>query len=251
MSVLPASVRLALWASAAFSGRLPIAQAVALASPDVDHVTGAVEQLELWRGIGEQVVLVSLPRPGDLTGMPRASAELVAAATDAGECVYVPSLGGALVPSMATFGSDTDQGWAVSWTAYDGDPVPTHVLEALSLAEVELRFRQDLMAQTMELDRLDARPWAGDQVRARADERLNVRRWGLPEGLPPRAVSIITTASRVGAAAELGLQAPSPALTADTTQRRQMLLTRLQSTADTAVATAACVAALHLAGLRS
>ena len=46
------------------------------------------------------VVLVALPRPGDLSGMPRGSADLVAAATEAGECVFVPGIGGALVPTI-------------------------------------------------------------------------------------------------------------------------------------------------------
>ena len=132
MSILPVSVRLALWATAAYAGRLPMQDVAGRAHPDIDHVDGDLDHLSLWYDVGERVVLVALPRPGKLSGMPRGSAELIAAATDAGECVFVPGVGGALVPTMQTFGTAGDQGTRVTWTAYDADPVQTYVLEALS-----------------------------------------------------------------------------------------------------------------------
>lgn len=250
MPILPASVRLALWATAAYAGRLPLADAVRRALPDVDEVRGdLVERLGLWRDLGERAVLVALPRPGDLSGMPRGSADLVAAATDAGECVYVPGLGGALVPTVEVFGPEGDQGLQVTWTAYDADPVPVHQLEALSLREVERSLRLELLERTTALDALDATPWAGADLRAMADDRLTDRRWGVPDGLPPRAVSIIGMAGTVGTITDVGLGHVGHALDSSVTERRRALLAGLQSAADKALAAAATAGALHLAGL--
>ena len=49
MSSLPASVRLALWATASYAGRLPLEEVMSRALPDVDHVGGDVDRLALWR----------------------------------------------------------------------------------------------------------------------------------------------------------------------------------------------------------
>ena len=251
MSVLPVCVRLALWATAAYSGRLSIETAVDRAHPDLDHVTGVLDRLCLWQDLGERVVLVALPRPGSLPGMPRGSDELFAAATEAGECVFVPGIGGALVPTIEHFGPADDQGTRVTWSGYDCDPVPVHTLEALSLSEIEQTFMQELMERTRAIEDLDARPWAGSPFRSMADE-LSITQWGLPDGLPPRAAKIITMAATVGVATGLGLsdQAQSQALTGTVADRRRVLLTGLDACADTAMAAAATVAALALAGLR-
>jgi hypothetical protein len=251
MSTLPVCVRLALWATAAYAGQLRVEDVVHRAHPDLDHVGGDLDRLHLWRDLGERAVLVALPRPGNLSGMPRGSAELVAAATDAGECVYVPGIGGALVPRIEHFGPAGDQGTQVTWSAYDCDPVPAHTLEALSLGEIELGFRQKLMEHTRAIEALDAAPWAGSPFRTMADE-LGVSRWGLPYGLPSRATKIIMMAALVGVATELGLsvQAQSQVLTAMVAEQRRRVLTDLDATADTAMAAAATVAALSMAGLR-
>jgi len=250
MSVLPVSVRLALWATTAYAGQLPLEDAVRRAHPDVDHVAGDVDRLSLWRDFAESAVLVALPRPGNLVGMPRGSAELVAAATEVGECIYVPGVGGALVPTIEDFGPAGDHGTQVTWTAYDADPVPIHVLEALSLGEIEMRFRHELAEATARLDALDAKPWNA-RLRSLADD-LPASAWGLPTGLPRRAQRIIETAAYIGAATELGLtvQAESQVLTSQLTEQRRRLLTDLDAIADTAMSAAATVAALSLAGLR-
>jgi hypothetical protein len=250
MSVLPVSVRLALWATAAYAARTPIEEIVGRAHPDIDQVAGDLDHLSLWRDLGERVVLVALPRPGKLSGMPRGSAELVAAATDAGECVFVPGVGGALVPTIETFGSFGDQGTQVTWAAYEADPVQTHVLEALSLGEIELTLRQAVLEATAMIDALGTKPWSS-RLRSLADD-LPGKAWGLPDGLPPRAHRIMATASQIGAAAELGLSihAESQVLTSQLTEQRRLLLSDLDAIADTAMAAAATVAALSLAGLR-
>lgn len=251
MSVLPLCARLALWATAAYAGQLTLDAAVQRAHPDLDDVTGELDRLSLWRDLGERAVLVALPRPGNLSGMPRGSADLVAAATEAGECVYVPGIGGALVPTIEHFGPTDDQGTRVTWSAYDCDPVAAHTLEALSLSEIERAFRQQLMEHTRAIENLDARPWANSVFRSLADE-LTVSQWGLPAGLPARATKIITMAASVGVATEVGLsdQAQSQVLTAAVAAQRAILLTSLDASADEALAAATTVAALSLAGLR-
>ena len=250
MSVLPVSVRLSLWATAAYAGQLPLEAVVGRAHPDIDHVAGATDRLSLWRDLGERAVLVALPRPGKLSGMPRGSAALIAAATDAGECVYVPAVGGALVPTIEHFGPDDDQGTQVTWTAYDCDPVPAHALEALSLGEIELGFRRELAACTGAIEALDATAWAGSELRSMADQRSSSQ-WGLPDGLPRRATNVITMAALVGVATELGLstRAQSQVLTSVVAEQRRVLLTDLDAIADTAMAAAATAAALSMAGL--
>jgi len=251
MSTLPVCVRLCLWATASYAGRLPVHAVVDRAHPDLDQVAGDLDRLSLWRDLGERVVLVALPRPGNLAGMPHGPAELIAAATDAGECVYVPAVGEALVPTIERFGSAGDEGTRVTWSAYDCDPVPAYTLEALSLSEIELGFRQDLMECTRAIEALDASPWAGSLFRSMADE-LSLGRWGLPDGLPPRAAKIIAMAALVGGATELGLSIPaqSQVLTSTIAEQRRIVLSELDAIADTAMAAAARVAALSLAGLR-
>src|SRR5450631_258863 len=251
MSVLPVCVRLALWATAAYTGQLTVGKAVDRAHPDLDHVAGDLDRLSLWRELGERAVLVALPRPGNLAGLPRGSAELIAAATEAGECVYVPGIGAALVPTIEHFGPADDEGTRVTWSAYDCDPVPVHTLEALSLSEIEKGFRQTLTEHTLAIEALDAGPWAGSPFRSMADE-LSLSQWGLPGGLPSRATQIITLAAMIAVATELGLsdQAQSQVLTGTVAEQRRVQLNGLDASADLAMAAAANVAALSLAGLR-
>jgi hypothetical protein len=240
-----------LWATAAYAGQLSVEEAVQRAHPDVDDVSGDLERLSLWRDLGERALLVALPRPGHLAGMPRGSAELIAAATDAGECVYVPGIGGALVPRIEQFGGAGDQGTRVIWSAYDCDPVPGHTLEALSLSEIARSFGQELTEHTRAIEALDAKPWAGSPFRSKADE-LSVSQWGLPAGLPPRATRLIGMTAMVSIATEIGLSgaAESQVLTGSLVVQRRTLLNGLDAATDTAMAAAATVAALSMAGLR-
>jgi hypothetical protein len=251
VSVLPVCVRLSLWATAAYAGRLSIDAAVRAAHPDLDDVSGDLDHLSLWHELGERAVLVALPRPGNLSGMPRGSAELISAATDAGECVYVPGIGAALVPAIEHFGPADDLGTRVTWSAYNCEPVPVHALEALSLSEIELQFRQELTEHTRAIEALDAKPWAGSPFRSMADQ-LSVTQWGLPDGMPARATSIITMAAAVGVATELGLsdEAQSQVLSGMVAEQRRIALTALDAIADSAMAAAATVSALSIAGLR-
>lgn len=249
MAVLPASVRVAIWASAALSGRLPVEDVAEHAMPDLDHCTGLVETLQLWRDLGEQVVLVALPRPGDLTGMPRGPVELVAAATEAEELVFVPGLGGALVPTIERFGPAGDEGWQARWTSFDADPVPAHVVQAVALPDVELQLRRDVTSLAGELSATARLPLAGHQMERAAREQL-AEDWGLPEGLPPRAVRVIELAGRITSLADVGLDSRLQSVDSSGTLQRERILQQLHDRASAALVTATTVACLQLAGWR-
>lgn len=247
---LPAGVRVALWGTGVLQGRVPVDELPRRALPDVDEVSGLVEGMRLWASLGERAVLVALPRPGDVAGMPRGPVELVDAATRAQECVFVPQLGGALVPTLETFGPEGDQGWSARWTAYPAEPVPTHRIEALDLGQIELGLRTALAGSTEELLRAGAPPFGphADRGAARARAvRDGAGSWGLPDGLPPRALRAIDLAGTVLRLADAGLDAVTGSLDAATTAVRAEVLRRLQSRATTALADATNAAALHLA----
>jgi hypothetical protein len=275
---LPASVRLALWTTLAWNGGAPLEAAIEAALPDVDHVAGDLGRLQLWRDLGERALLVALPAPGDLTGVPGARTEAHGAAAEAGECVFVPGVGGLLVPTVATFGSalgpspgnpspgssspgssspgnpspDTsslDTGIRVDWTAYDADPVPRHRVEALEPSQLERHLRLELLEVTESLDRVGGQPFAADAARELADASLGGR-WGLPDGLPPRAQRVIALAGTVGQIVDAGLGGPDDALSTTTSQARRSLLQRLQRAADRALADATNAACAVLAGWR-
>lgn len=249
MADLPASVRVALWATAALAGRLDLDEVPRRAMPDLDHVDGLVSQLALWRDLGERVVLVALPRAGDLRSMPRGSPNLVAAATQAEELVYVTGLGGALVPAIQTFGPEGDQGWEAQWSAFDSDPVPQHVVQQLSLPDVELTLRREVAALTEQLGRAPGQPLSGHGLEHAAREGVN-ESWGLPEGLPPRAIRVIELAGAITGLAGAGLDHRLHSVDSSSTLQREQLLRQLHDVAAGALVAATNVGALHLAGWR-
>ncbi|WP_134773445.1 hypothetical protein [Ornithinimicrobium flavum] len=254
--VLPASVRVALWGTAALAGRVPVAKVPERALPDLDACTGLREQLGLWRDLGERVVLVALPRAGDVTGLPRGGPDLLAAATRAQECVLVPGLGGALVPHLEQFGPPGDRGWSVRWEAFPADPLPTHRVEALDLGQVELGLRAGLAEQTAVLTAVGGVPFGGGAETSSARARAAVRTgtlggsWGLPDGVPPRAARVVDLAGTVLELADAGLDDGAQSLDAGTTTTRTRALRDLQAAATRALADATNAAALALAGWR-
>ncbi|NNG41072.1 hypothetical protein HJ588_17575 [Flexivirga sp. ID2601S] len=250
MSTLPASVRLSLWVTAAWAGHVDLEEAVRRALPDIDHLTGDTEYLRTWQDFGERVLACALPRSGDLTGMPRGNPDLMAAATEAGECVFVPALGGALVPTVEIFGPEGDEGTAVRLTAFDCAPTPAHQLEALHESQIERELRGRLARSTEALEQLDVQPFVGSPLRATADDVVALREWGLPPGLPGRAIRVLQTAGTVGAAVDFALT-HSHAVDAASDAGRQRALLDLQAAADTAMAQATTAAALNLAGMRA
>ncbi|GAA5163200.1 hypothetical protein [Ornithinimicrobium tianjinense] len=247
---LPASVRVALWGTAVLRGRLQPEELPARALPDIDECSGLVEQVRLWAQLGERALLVALPRPGDVQGMPHSSPDLVAAATAAEECVFVPGVGGALVPEIAAYGPEGDQGWAVTWTAYVADPFPVHRVEALDLGATELMLRTGLAELTDELASAGAPPFGEAAERGASRARAARDRgaaWGLPDGLPPRAVRVVSLAGTALFLADAGLATVPSSLDASTASRRSLLLRQLQTQAARALADATNAAAVHLA----
>lgn len=254
--VLPASVRVALWGTAALAGRVPVEEVRGRALPDLDECTGLFEQLVLWRDLGERVVLVALPRAGDVTGLPRGGPELLAAATRAQECVLVLGLGGALVPQLEQFGPPGDQGWSVHWEPFAADPLPTHRVEALDLGQVELGLRSRLAEQTAALAAVGGAPFGGgadvSSARARAAVRSGALSgpWGLPDAVPPRAARVIDLAGTVLELTDAGLDDGAQSLDSATTSARASTLRDLQGWATRSLADATNAAALSLAGWR-
>lgn len=249
MADLPASVRVALWGTAALAGQIAVEEVPHRAMPDLDHVDGLVPQLALWRDLGERLVLVALPRPGDLTSMPRGPSDLIAAATAAEEMVYVTGLGGALVPDVRTFGPEGDQGWEARWTAFDADPVPQHVVQQLSLPDVELQLRREVALLTAQLSQAPGQPLSGhgleDAVRARVGDQ-----WGLPDGLPPRSLRVVELAGAITDLAWTGLDHRLHSADSTSTLQRERILRQLHDVAAQALVAATNVGALHLAGWR-
>ena len=251
MSSLPLSVRLALWVTASWHGDVALEDAMAVAHPDIDHVTGDLARVSLWRDFGESALLVALPRPGDLTGMPPTSGDTAGEAAAAGECVFVPGMGGMLVPTLSAFGPEGDEGTAAAWTAYDSEPMARHVLEAIDLGDLERSLALTVSEWATALESVDGRPWSSGP-RDEAERRLGRDPWGLPAGIPARAVRVMTSAARVAIIAEEGLRmaAAGPTLDVHSSSRREVGLRRLEAAADAALAGATNVAVMGLAGWR-
>lgn len=207
-----------------------------------------IAPLTAWRDLGEPAVLVGLPRPGALRGLPSGSPELVAAATAAQECVLAPGLGSVLVPTLETFGPEGDQGWAAHWASFDAQPVPVHQVEALDLNQTELVLRQELAGLTEELVRVGAPPLAAQEGMQQARRRMSSGHgpWGLPGALPPRVLRVIDLAGSVLALADAGLEPGQESVDVSSTGRRSVLLARLRDLATSALEDATNVGALHL-----
>lgn len=253
MPELPASVRLSLWTTHAWATGTPVRDAIGRALPDLDHVAGDLDRLTLWRELGEQALLVALPAPGDLVGVPAASAEAQGAAAVGGECVFVPGLGGMLVPTISTYGAGPegglDVGTRVDWTAYDAEPVPRHRVEALEPSQLERHLREEIRSATEAIDAVGGRPFGATAARELADASMGGR-WGLPTGLPSRAARVIALAGTVATVVDVALAAGDGALTATEAGARHRLLLRLQRASDRALADATNAACAVLAGWR-
>jgi len=247
MPELPASVRVALWASAALNGRADLERVARNALPDIDDISGLSPTLQLWRDVGEPFVLVALPRPGHLAGMPTGPADMIGAAHEAQEMVFVPQLGGASVPEIATYGSSSEVGWSAAWTAYPSDPMPQHVVQAISVADVELRLRTNLanLTDTLALTPGSTMAGAATEVFARRSVSTN---WALPNGVPQRAARVIELAGSVITLADIGLADGMQSVDSTSTVGRELVLRRLRDEATAALTTATNAAAMSFAG---
>lgn len=245
-------MRLALWVTASWHGDLTTRDALARAFPDLDHVAGDLGRLDVWRDLGEAALFVALPRPGDLSRMPRGSAAATAHAADAGECVFVAGIGGVLVPTLAEFGPEGDVGVRADWTAYEAEPVPRHRMEMLDLREIERDLMTRLREHTVRFEEVGGQPW-GTAARAEAQADLDTALWGIPRSTSGRALRVMSLAAnlsrvahRTAARTDLG----AGGLDAVTVSSRTRLLRDLAADADAALADATNVAVMAVAGWR-
>lgn len=256
MTELPASVRLALWVTAAWKGDSPsltVEQAVERAHPDIDHVAGDLDRLALWHELGEQALFVALPRSGDLTSLPGMSSHVRDLAVESGEAVYAAGLGSVLIPRTSTFGSATDSGWRIDWSAHDADPVPTHRIEQLDIGTIERDLKAGLADLTTRLEEVGAPSWASTASTASMAAAMDsAAEWAVPD-LPPRVRRTIGLAADIGTvvnAAHAGDHVTSGAVTAASATGREWLLRDVAALADRALAQATNVGVMTLAGWR-
>lgn len=246
MPELPASVRVALWVTHAWSGGTTLTDALERALPDIDHTEGLLEQVRLWRDLGEAALLVALPGPGDLDGLPRSGPIATDAAIEAGEALFVAGLGGLLVPQHSTFGSAGARGHRIDWKAHNADPVAPHRIEALEPSQLERHLRRRILEAVDELGAAGGAPWGDDLTRDLVDDRLGAD-WALPPSISERARKVIGLAGILSLAARLGLEG-SGALTATDETLRAAALRALHRDAERTLADATNAACAQLAG---
>ena len=247
MGTLPASVRLALWATAAWNGQALGASVIERSFPDVDDVSGDLDRLQLWGELGERVMLCALPHPGHAQSVPRGSTSLMAETLDAGECAYVPMIGGAMVPLIEPYGPEQDQGWRAELRAFDCSPTPTHRIEMLTGSSIERRLQSEIASATAELVDIDLVPWQRSSERDEAAGHLSGA-FGLPAGMPARLARTIWSAATVSTAAEAALD-HDPIVGASAHSQRHEVLRRLMIECDQVLADATNLAALTMAGV--
>lgn len=252
VSELPASVRLALWVTASWRGDLGTPDALQRAFPDLDHVAGDLARLDVWRDLGERALFVALPRPGDVSRMPRGSSAATAHAADTGECVFVAGIGGVLVPTLSEFGPEGDVGVRADWTAYEADPMPRHRMEMLDLREIERELMTRVREHTVRFEQVGGHPW-GHEARAEAHADLDTALWGIPAATSARALRLMALAANLSRLAHRTANLTSlgsGGLDAGTATSRGMLLRHLAADADSALADATNVAVMSIAGWR-
>lgn len=239
---LPASVRVAVWISYAWSRGADPATVLRAALPDVDVVVGLEERLDLWRSLGEQGLYAALSRPGASGILPRCSGPALAAATDAGEAVFVAGVGGLAVPLQVPFGTASG-GLAIRWEGFDAEPMPVHRLAGVDVAGADQELRVAIHTTTEALGDggwVDA--WARPPSLGRAG-----REWSLPTEMPGRVLGLITRAAGVLRIAESGLEHADGSTSALLAEQRRAALLSLRDSATHALEAATCAAAGYFA----
>ncbi|NLW98704.1 MAG: hypothetical protein GXY39_03265 [Actinomycetales bacterium] len=258
MPELPASVRVALWTSFAWSAGAEQTAVLRRALPDVDLVLGLEDKLRLWRDLGEQAVYAALPRPGAAGLLPRCGTDAYGAATSAGEAVFVAGVGGLAVPRLVTFGADREltaagsdarqrtasrsPGLAVRWESFDAEPVPVHRLSGLDVTGVDRRLRTEVHAA---IDRLGDGGWVDAWQRERPSQVE--RSWSLPPALPERVRGLLVRAGSILEITDAGLSHAEGSSSVHLRASRSAVLLTLQGAAVEAMETAACAASSYFA----
>ena len=241
MPELPASVRVALWATHAWTHGHDLEAALGQALPDVDIVLGLGERLGLWRELGERTVYAALPRPGARGLLPPCGEDAFDAATFVGEALFAPGIGAVSVPRHVTFGAD-EPGLALRWEAYDADPVPVHRLAGMDPAGADRDLRTAVHAA---IDALGDGGWVDAWQRQPADRHEH--HWRLPPGLPDRPRGLVVRAGSVLEICDAGLEHAEGSTTAALAADRRAPLLRLRESAISALEAGAAAAVGYLA----
>ncbi len=167
---------------------------------------GAVGQtlpmfLAALRTQGVRGLLLVLPVPGDLRGLPGPPA-FNGPALDAGEAVLL--LGAepvGMVPELTLTDPDGPPGVAVHWAAHSVEPrIGTNLP---SLGEAELQLTETLREVTEALACLDLARWRPQIAESLAGIRAGNGTVGLAPGYPGRAHRVLASAQRISAIAAL------------------------------------------------
>jgi hypothetical protein len=224
-SPLPASVRLAWWATAWLRGRVVADELIdAVLDDDAVHLLGdlaaapeaLVTGLGTLRARGADAVGAALPAEGDLVGL-GGPAAFNRAALEAGEA--------ALVLDAASFvltGLVPDRvGAAVTWRPY-----PAERRQLPDVGEADRVLRTALMEAAETLARLEVARWRPEV----ADRLMNLRhrpRLVAPPGVPSRCVDLAARGLQALEIADLALEDDGGALTAHEAQARRAAIAPL------------------------
>jgi len=218
---LPLSARFALWFSAWTAGNVSLDEARdGIVADAVHHVLGIpgrneptplIVALGLLRTEGARQAVLALPVPGDPLGLGGPS-EFNTEALDAGEGVLLPGAGLGLVPDPV--------GAGVQWRCLDA---VTHT-QVPDPSEAEGVLRGVLLDSANRLAALDVARWR-PEVADELSELRGTPAIDLPSGMAPRAMQLVSLATRCRSIVDLALVDDGGAVSAaEADARREALL---------------------------
>jgi hypothetical protein len=224
-SRLPASVRLAWWATAWLRGHVVADQLIdAVVGDDATHLLGGPETspealvtgLGALRARGADAVGAALPTEGDLVGL-GGPAAFNTAALEAGEAVLVLDAASfvlsGLVPARV--------GAAVTWR-----PAPAERRQVPDLGEADRALRSSLLESAEALARLEVARWRPEV----ADRLMNLRHRPpvvSPPGVPDRCADLAARGMQALEITDLALEDDGGALTAQDAEARRAAIAPL------------------------
>lgn len=243
---LPRSVRLAAWGGAVL--RATTSPDLALdaivgtdLTHDVDGMPGEPDPLPLLlalgrlRALGATGLVLALPVPGDVAGLP-GPPELNAEALEAREAVLVRGtapMSYAMVPAVEAAGSASAR---VQWRLRPA--APSRVTAVPSLPEADRALKEALAEATEQLVRLDVARWRPEVLETLSRMREAAEEAVLPPDYPARADRVLGSARRVAAILALARPDPGAAVSAGAIAMRSEVLTRLEAVVRHAVVAA-------------
>jgi hypothetical protein len=233
MVMLPRAARLAAWSTVWLHGDADLSEVLARVSVDDEphdavEVPGASDRvplkaaLEALRAEGARALRVSLPAPGDPTGL-GGPPELTVDAIEAGEATLAVGAPYALVPDVRTFGPPGDEGHLVTWRCRPAAPPPA----GPSLPEAEHALTVAIGDAGAELARLDVAAWRPEVATLLDDIRTAHIGEPLPRTFPARAQGVAARSVRIMAVVGFALDDDGGAITASSAASRRAALAPL------------------------